>query len=193
MFTMLTIYISRLSIVTTQGLSSVLVVCVFFYLCQVISQDAHRWREGQGHQRRCGTPVLSGSSVCEDGSWPCSLITPHPADTPAIHPTPHCLRLAIFLCFGLIFQNPSWLTIAGDWDHLCPGETDYWLRSESSLGHFPPSQSRCDDILFNKGLREMGNGTPVALTLTENLSPLRLPVRNSVKALLGFFGCLHHF
>ena len=82
MFTMLTIYISRLSIVTTQGLSSVLVVCVFFYLCQVISQDANRWREGQGHQRRCGTPVLSGSSVCEDGSWPCSLITPHPADTP---------------------------------------------------------------------------------------------------------------
>lgn len=37
-------------------------------------------------------------------------------------------------------------------------ETGSYLKSESSLGRSPPSQSGCDDALFCEGLREAGKG-----------------------------------
>lgn len=60
----------------------------------------------------------------------------------------HRLRLVSLLSlFGSDFSNfliNYWL-IAVDSDHLCAGWwcRDSWLRSGSSSGHFPPSQSGC--------------------------------------------------
>ena len=61
--------------------------------------------------------------------------------------SPIVWQLLFFFVWG---DFPSWL-IAVDSDHLCTGgQTDSWLRSGGSLGHFPPSQSWCDGTLFLK-------------------------------------------
>ena len=55
-----------------------------------------------------------------------------------------CQLVAVQL-FDLLFFCLGWFSpwlIARDSEHLCTGEeTDSWLRSGSSLGHLPPSQS----------------------------------------------------
>ena len=80
----------------------------------------------------------------------------------------HCFRLAIFLCFGLIFKIPlDWL----QWVQItCVQfrETDSWLRSGSSLGVFASHRSVTTPLY--EGLREVGNGTRVALALILKLS-----------------------
>ena len=77
------------------------------------------------------------------------------------------VQLFDLLYFLYLGWFSSWL-IAVDSDHLCTGgtETALWLRSGSSWGHSPPSQSGCDDALFE---RQLGNGTQVALPLILNL------------------------
>ena len=54
-----------------------------------------------------------------------------------------------------VFSSP------GDSEHLCTGgEPDSWLRSGSSLGRFPPSQSGCADTLKRGGKWHAGGSHP---------------------------------
>ena len=66
------------------------------------------------------------------------------------------LFLSLFWVDFSNFLTDCWL-IAVDSDHLCAGggETDSWLRSGGSPGHFPLSQSGCDDALLWR-LKEPG-------------------------------------
>ena len=81
------------------------------------------------------------------------------------------LSETIFLCFGLIFQNPSGL-IAVDSDHLCAGRwrlTPVWV--EAVWGHSPPSQTWCHDALLVKASKRWGDPSFwICLSLIHNLS-----------------------
>ena len=96
--------------------------------------------------------------------------------------------LLYFLCLGWF---SSWL-IAGDSDHLCTGGTEAppWLRSGSSWRCSPPSQSGCDDALFERlktgGKWHPGVSHPHSESAPELLRPsllFRSPARLS-----GLFG-----
>ena len=96
----------------------------------------------------------------------------------------YCVTLATFLCFGLIIKIPRDQLQGIQITCVQAGESDSWLRSGSSLGHFLPSQSQCDNALFVRCLKEVGNGTQGALTFILNLfltywepHPLRLTAK----------------
>ena len=82
----------------------------------------------------------------------------------------HYLRLAVFLCFGLIFQNPSGL-IAGNSDPLYAGcwrlTADWGVEAAWSLSL---TAHRLWRRPFCEALKSVGNDTVVALTLVLNLS-----------------------
>lgn len=66
-----------------------------------------------------------------------------------------CLRLVIFLCFGLIFRNPSGLIAVGFRSPVCEVTPDWGVGAV--WGRFLLSLLGCDDAPFCEGLKEEGN------------------------------------
>ena len=159
---------------TAQGLSPVLVVCVFFTyvrLCPRVPTGGGKARVTRGDVAH----LYCLAHLCEDGCWPCSLTTPHPADTPAIHISAFTHTPLSETCYFSLFWADfpkSLMTNRRGFRSPVPRWGDWLLIEEWKQPAAFPSQLIMVWLHpFCKGLREVGNGTAVVLALIENLSP----------------------